>query len=215
MKKSLFILLPLFVLITYLSIPGAIGVVPANAYSILWQRLLSSAILLSIVIYYSKHEFLRSTFIFNSGAARWLSIVIITTIFLMPVVYAKNNFDERRIDIFRISWTHSLIVVYFISSGIYYLLYEITLRGIFLNYLKRSYSTPLAVSFNVLAYAYMHMPKSLIEAIVCIPFGLLLCIATVSTRSVLPAMLMHLVMGILIEGVMIYHINNPTQIIQP
>jgi len=200
-------MLPAFVVISYLSIPGALGVIPENAYSIFLQRLLASAILLFIVIYYSNREFLRTIFNINPAATQWLVVVIVAAIFLIPVLYVQSNFDERRIAIFKISWTYSLITAYFINAGIYYLLYEIMLRGIFLNWLKKNYSTPLAVSFNVLVYAYMHLPKSLMEAVACIPFGLLLCIATIRTRSILPAMLIHFILGISLEGSMIYHIN--------
>jgi len=196
-----------FAAISYLSIPGAMGITPENAYSILIQRLLASTILLLFVGYYSNREFLRSILNVNPATTQWLIIVIVLSMFLIPVIYAQNNFDERRMAIFRISWTYSLIAVYFINTCIYYLLYEITLRGFFLNWLKKNYSTPIAVSFNVLVYAYMHLPKGPMEAVACIPFGLLLCIATIRTRSILPAMLMHVVLGISLESSMIYHIN--------
>ena len=63
MKISLLIMLLAFIVISYLSIPGAIGIFPANAYSILLQRLIASSILLIIVIYYGNREFLSSIFI--------------------------------------------------------------------------------------------------------------------------------------------------------
>jgi membrane protease YdiL (CAAX protease family) len=174
-----------FIAISYLSIPGAIGIFPANAYSILLQRFIASTILLIIVIYYGTREFLSSIFTITFRAVKWIRIVIIMAILTVPLMYAQSNLDSRRIEVFRISWTYSLIMIYFLCSGIYFLLFELTLRGIFLSWLTKTYSPPLAVSFNVLVYAYMHLPKSLVEAVVCVPFGLLLCIATIRTRSIL------------------------------
>jgi hypothetical protein len=100
MKLNLFILLLAFVLISYLSIPGAMGVVPENAYSILLQRLLSSVILLCIVVYYSNREFLRTIFILNPIATRWLVVVIVVAMFLIPILYTQSNFDERKIMVY-------------------------------------------------------------------------------------------------------------------
>jgi membrane protease YdiL (CAAX protease family) len=207
MKINLFIMLPAFVVVSYLSIPGAIGVIPGNAYSILMQRLLASVIFAFLIVYYSNREFLRTIFSINTSVTRWLAFVIVIAFFLIPLIHAAAHFNEKKLLVFRISWTSSLMVIYFINSGIYYLLYEITLRGIFLSWLEKNYSTPLAVSFNVLVYAYMHIPKSLGEAIACIPFGLLLCIATIRTRSILPAMLMHFILGLSLEGLMIYNLK--------
>ena len=215
MKISLIIMLLAFIVISYLSIPGAIGIFPANAYSILLQRLIASTILLIIVISYGNREFLSSIFIVTFRAAKWIRIVLIMAILTVPLMYAQSNFDTGRIEVFRISWTYFLIIIYFICSGIYFLLFELTLRGIFLNWLTQAYSPPLAVSFNVLVYAYMHLPKSLLEAVACVPFGLLLCIATIRTRSILPAMIMHFIVGLCLEGSIIYHINNHSKIFQP
>src|SRR6478735_6817640 len=119
MKISLLIMLLAFVVISYLSIPGAIGIFPANAYSILLQRLIASAILLFIVICYGKREFLNSIFIINCSPAQWLGIAMTIAILTVPFMYAQSNLDARTIKVFRISWTYSLIMTYFICSGIY------------------------------------------------------------------------------------------------
>ena len=75
---------------------------------------------------------------------------------------------------------------------IYLLGYEILFRGIFLFPLAAILGVWPAIAINTLFYSGSHIPKGIKEAIPAIPFGIILCLITLLTGSILAAFIIHL-----------------------
>ncbi|MDT8309286.1 MAG: CPBP family intramembrane glutamic endopeptidase, partial [Bacteroidales bacterium] len=54
----------------------------------------------------------------------------------------------------------------------------------------------VAVSINVMAYAFVHITKGGREALGAIPMGILLCLVTLNTGNVFAAFMIHLTLAL-------------------
>lgn len=79
---------------------------------------------------------------------------------------------------------------------LYMTAYEILLRGTLLYWLGERFSWPVAILINTCIYALMHLIKNTREALMCIPFGVFLCLLTLWTQSIWPAAIFHLAMAL-------------------
>lgn len=70
--------------------------------------------------------------------------------------------------------------------------YEFLFRGFLLYLSIPAMGLPLAVALNVVLYALLHWRKSPKEALGAIPFGIILCLLTIHTGSLLAPVLVHL-----------------------
>jgi membrane protease YdiL (CAAX protease family) len=81
-----------------------------------------------------------------------------------------------------------------IHSGgwvIYLAGYEFLFRGLLLFSCYNAFGLWPAVVINLALYSALHLPKGLKEATAAIPFGAFLCYVTISSHSILPAILIH------------------------
>ena len=53
-----------------------------------------------------------------------------------------------------------------------------------------------AIILNVAIYALVHVPKGIKEAVGAIPLGILLCIITLQTGSIIVALAVHIIMAL-------------------
>lgn len=101
------------------------------------------------------------------------------------------------------------VVLYAISRITYLVFYEWFFRGLLLMECCRLFGTVNAVVINIVLYTLAHFHKPRKEIIGCIPFGLLLCIFTIVSQSIWPAIIIHLVLASKFEWRPLYHLLNP------
>lgn len=85
---------------------------------------------------------------------------------------------------------------YLLLRGLFLIFYELLFRAILLQYCLVWMPVPLALSVNVVLYVGVHAFSTRQELWGSLPFGLLLCGLTLYAGSVLPAVLLHLLLGL-------------------
>lgn len=92
-------------------------------------------------------------------------------------------------------WERSLIFNNLLAWAVYLLGYEFFFRGVLLFPLFESIGLWPAIAVNALFYAGVHIPKGVDEAILALPFAVILCLLTVTTGTIWIAFLVHLMMA--------------------
>lgn len=93
-------------------------------------------------------------------------------------------------------WTKSMVFHNAITWVIYLFGYELMFRGTLLFASVRAFGAWPAIILNVAFYTLVHMPKSMKESIGAVPFGLIVCLITLSTGSIWGAFALHVVMAL-------------------
>ncbi len=104
-------------------------------------------------------------------------------------------------------WTAKRVFINCFAWVFYLLAYEFLFRGVLLFTCLETFGFWPAVAINIALYSTTHIPKGSGETIGAIPYGLLLCYATVSTGSIAVAFFTHLIMALSNEIFSVYH--NP------
>jgi membrane protease YdiL (CAAX protease family) len=95
---------------------------------------------------------------------------------------------------------------YFIVRALFLFSYELWFRGFLFFDCIHWFGIPLAVFINVTLYVLLHIFNGKKEALVCIPFGLLVCFFSIFFNSVLPAIMLHIGFSLVYE-INIYRLN--------
>ncbi len=103
---------------------------------------------------------------------------------------------EQYPEIRNADWDNKLIAKYLIAWFFYLLGYELMFRGVLFITLSHFTGFWIALSINVLMYTATHIPKGLNETMAAFFFGILLCIATWKTQSILCAFFVHVIMSL-------------------
>jgi len=122
---------------------------------------------------------------------------------LLPVIVGINYYiagkpaNLRQYPQVRLTrWRFKELLINFFSWTLYLLGYEMLFRGFLLFALLHAFGLPLAVGINVAVYALVHLPKGWRETLGAIPFGLLLCLISLTTGSFLAAFVLHAMMAL-------------------
>ncbi len=94
------------------------------------------------------------------------------------------------------NWTIQLVILSALSWIVYLMAYEFMFRGFLLFVSIKYLGVWPAISLNVAIYALVHVPKGIKEAVGAIPLGILLCIITLQTGSILTALIVHIIMAL-------------------
>lgn len=126
------------------------------------------------------------------GAIGWavtavLSVVVFAFGYCNPA-HARGNspYPQMRVE----TWSIGLWSFNAASLGLYLLAYEFMYRGL-LFFPMLEYGVGLTIAVNTLVYMATHLHKGITEAVAAVPFGVVLCLLTLETASVLPAFLLH------------------------
>lgn len=95
--------------------------------------------------------------------------------------------------------SQSFFTRYFIIRTIYLSVYELWFRGFLLFESIKWLGIPTAVSLNVFLYTLLHIFKSKKEILACIPFGLILCILSITFNAAWPAIILHTCFSLVYE----------------
>jgi membrane protease YdiL (CAAX protease family) len=85
---------------------------------------------------------------------------------------------------------------YLFIRALFLIVYELFFRGLLLSFCLVFTSVPVAIAINVVLYAIAHAFSTRQELIGTVPFGILLCLLTLYTGSVWPAVVIHLLLGL-------------------
>lgn len=93
------------------------------------------------------------------------------------------------------NWDLSLILKNYWGWFIYLLAYEFMYRGFLLFGLIDSFGVWPAIMVNTIIYSLAHIPKGNREALLAIPFGIILCYLTVRTETIWLSVMVHIVLA--------------------
>jgi len=126
----------------------------------------------------------------------WMAILVPPIILLNYYVAGKPSNLRQYPQIRLMQWRRLDLLANFISWTIYLLGYEMLFRGFLLFALYDAFGAPWAITLNVVLYALAHIPKGAREMAGSIPFGVVLCLITLSTGSFLAAFVIHASMAL-------------------
>jgi membrane protease YdiL (CAAX protease family) len=132
---------------------------------------------------------------------------IMSALILMLNYFATNkpdrlkDFPQMRVA----SWTYKLLIINALSWTAYLIAYEFLFRGILLFLCYSAYGFWPSVAINLALYSTTHIPKGAGETFGTFPYGLLLCYVSISTGSILVAIVTHLIMAISNDLFSIHH----------
>lgn len=135
---------------------------------------------------------------FNSYPVTLLSILIVSSLIIAGNYFIgkkKSNYliyPQMRIK----KWNTKFMLVNAITWLIYLGAYEMAFRGILIFPFIDLLGIELTVALNISIYALVHVPKGKKETLGAIPLGFVLCIITISTKSIFPAFVIHAIMAI-------------------
>lgn len=89
--------------------------------------------------------------------------------------------------------------------GLYYLAFEFFYRGFLLRTLEPAWGLSAAIWTQTVASTLVHLGKPALETLGAVPMGLLFALITVRSRSVLPAVSVHLIIGALTDLFSLWH----------
>ena len=133
------------------------------------------------------------------------STIIITLILCSLVIFinnkhtanADNLVNHPRIKV--AAWSKNMIRANFITWIVFLAAYEWLLRGVLLSSSIDLMPVSFAIGVNVFIYALMHC-NSKEEALGSIPFGIVLCLLTLYSQSIYPAIILHCTFAVSFES---------------
>jgi membrane protease YdiL (CAAX protease family) len=124
-----------------------------------------------------------------------LFIFIVATILALLVGIIKNKRGKIEDRYPEVGLNNSLVVD-FVFWALYLLSYEFMFRGVLLFIAIGEVGLSTAIGINIAIYALAHVPKGTQEAFGALLLGLLLCLLTYNSSSILYAWIIHLALAI-------------------
>ncbi len=146
---------------------------------------------------------------FNESKQSLIYIIIMGALILLLNYFATNkaerlkDYPQMRVAL----WTPRVLLINVISWAAYLIAYEFLFRGVLLFLCYATFGFWPAAAINIALYSTTHIPKGAGETIGTFPYGLLLCYVTISTGSILVAIMTHLIMALSNDLFSIHH--NP------
>ncbi|CAN5494160.1 hypothetical protein BH10BAC1_BH10BAC1_06870 [soil metagenome] len=112
-----------------------------------------------------------------------------------------KNYPQMRI----MEWDKKRIAINSIAWISYLFAYEFMFRGILLITCYHSFGFWPAVAINLSFYSATHIAKGLGETVGAFPYGLLLCLITISTGSIAVSFLTHVALALTNDYFSIHH----------
>lgn len=156
--------------------------------------------LLPLLVYYYGFELPFQEYGINlkqSGrSVIWILVFLPPIIAMNYYVAGKPSNLEQYPQIRLFHWDLKDLFFNFTSWIIYLLGYEMLFRGFLLFSFYHAFGIPIAIGVNVVLYALAHIPKGFREVAGSVPFGVILCLITLSTGSFLAAFVLHIMMAL-------------------
>jgi membrane protease YdiL (CAAX protease family) len=134
------------------------------------------------------------------------------TLGLAILILVVNFFNAPRQDnlamypqIRKSEWTYSILAGSALTWFLYLCAYELLFRGILLFSSLAVMDQMTAIALNSTIYAFAHIPKGRKEAVASIPFGILMCLLSIESQSVWPAIIVHSFLALSNEWFSLYY----------
>jgi membrane protease YdiL (CAAX protease family) len=128
-----------------------------------------------------------------NNPSTWLSFILAIAVFIFSIWIATKKSDEFSSNKSKFNIPGKpFLISYFILRFAFICLYETWFRGYLLNDSILVMGVNWGILFNVIIYVLLHIVNGKEEALICIPFGLALCLLCISQKAVWPAMVIHL-----------------------
>ena len=142
----------------------------------------------------------------NNGWSFLIPFLIIST--LIFGYFTAGKIITKQSNVFTFPSFRS---TYILIRIVHLILYEFFFRAVLLSACIKWMGVIPAVLTNLLLYSVIHWHSSRNEIIGTIPFGLLLCILTISFNSIWPAIIMHLALAMGHELRLLYQHSSSTK----
>lgn len=129
----------------------------------------------------------------------WIGIFAPVIILVNYFIAGKGTNLQKYPQIRLKTWSAQSLIINFSTWVIYLFAYEAFFRGLLLFSFYYTFGIKTAIIVNIILYALAHLPKGNREIIGSVPFGLVLCLITLSTESFFAAFLIHGIMAISYE----------------
>jgi membrane protease YdiL (CAAX protease family) len=130
-----------------------------------------------------------------------LGILIMGLVVLASLVGYSQSKNLQKVDsLFFAPPIPFIVFLFFVFRISFLIAYEFWFRGVFLYDLLLAFTTPVAIGINVFLYALIHYFAGPKEALSSILFGIILCLITIYTGAVWPAILIHLSLSLSFES---------------
>ncbi|MFW6128635.1 MAG: CPBP family intramembrane glutamic endopeptidase [Candidatus Aminicenantaceae bacterium] len=135
--------------------------------------------------------------------------ILALSAFIIPfyLIGAKRTENLKSYPQIRVKeWNFNIFFLSTVSWIAYLFSYEFMLRGfLFFSFIRFAGEIP-AVLINVFIYALVHIHKGINEILASFPFGIILCLMTLSTGSIWAAFVIHVILALSHEWISL-HLN--------
>lgn len=167
-----------------------------NSISIYFEKLIAGIFLFGIVPFFLAN--IRVDYIQLPEPTTSQTGIFILISFFVIGLSLYSGLRQAPVEVYRPAL--QLVVYFYLPLRILYLVaYEFFFRGYFLFTTVALWNVETAIVLNIAAYSLVHSVNGRNEFIGSIPFGFVLCLFTVSSGSIWPAVLLHLLLALPFE----------------
>lgn len=127
-------------------------------------------------------------------------ITLLSVLLFSGLAVAVNKYTEPDTRVYpqlrKAQWTPPLFIINGTTWILYLVAYELLFRGYLFFSCLEHYPLWLTSTINVIIYSLSHLPKGIKETLLCIPFGLLLCMLTWYTGNIWSAVFIHIALAL-------------------
>jgi membrane protease YdiL (CAAX protease family) len=151
------------------------------------------------------------------GTFSWPGFLYIIITVLLTLIFTK--LVSNRIDLSNLQLTikypgvsNNWLIENSIVWGLYLFSYELLLRGFLLFSSLALFGFVYSIIINCLVYSIIHIPKGRAEALGAIPFGIILCLITLQTKSIWGAYILHMSLAVSMDWKIVKRINKAVEL---
>lgn len=168
------------------------------------------------IVLFGRVLFIRTTYspskiIFGDQQPPTVSLIVITCCLLLILYISKQELRKRFQDA-KIPNKNATIIqpvflcTYFLLRPAYLVIYELWFRGYLLLDTAIWLGPAAAVALNVFLYVLIHIFSGKKEITGSVLLGIVMCLITLWINAAWPALLLHLILGLVVEGSMLLHL---------
>jgi membrane protease YdiL (CAAX protease family) len=129
----------------------------------------------------------------------WLAGLAVMLLLVNSYTAGKSKIQEQYPQMRLQHWTGKRFLLSSLGWVLYLLAYEYLFRGLLLFSSYEAFGVWPAIAINVAIYSALHMPKGAGETIGAIPFGILSCLITLETGTILIPVVAHVILAVSME----------------
>ncbi|MCH8902650.1 MAG: CPBP family intramembrane metalloprotease [Bacteroidetes bacterium] len=187
------------------------GETNGNVIAIVFQRMVGitffAVIPIMVIVFWLKNHSLSLDYFFpyiNPTLTPWILGFPVVILAINLFVSKKEDNYKRYPQMRAPEWGVGLILLNAVTWGVYVLAYEFLFRGFLLGSMVEVTNVYVAVGFNIILYATVHIPKGKKEVIASLPGGIIWCALTLATGSIWACFFAHWFFAISNDYVAIY-----------